>query len=238
MKQNKRFILLVVMVLLANCLFAGLASAADATGLYLAAKAGNGMSIMDESSYTKSISIGHLNGSAILDGSQAANAMEVKFEKFTDLSGQKTSSDSVIQMNYTTESGADVAGFVVSVADTTVAKITKVDSTLQYNVVYDNGATAVTTGAAVVIQPLKIGSTKVTVTAIQDASDLQNTKYAGTGKSKTFTLNIVKKTVSSMNLVLNGAKNEVTVGSSISIGALTGAVLQAVPVAWTVLLML
>jgi uncharacterized protein YjdB len=218
MKQNKRFILLVVMVLLANCLFAGLASAATGVNpvkaIYVMEKNASKITLTSAKEYTKTISDGNLDANGNLATEQS---LTLKFEEITNVASLTPSDDKNVYVAYETESGSTTYGFKVTSSDPSVIYIDggKLDGTVAK-------VSDPTTTTALNFRVRKFGSSTITVTAFKDADDYAKDNYqGGAGKSASFTLTVAK--LAPTNISLKAGKESYEVGASLSAGILAGA---------------
>jgi hypothetical protein len=102
MKQNKRFILLVAIVLLASCLFAGLASAADVQNVYVRPTHWDGKAGTSMSSYVKTVSAGYISdGKVTADGTVYLRIVDAGNSTYDVTSVGDSGKDGLITVAYT-----------------------------------------------------------------------------------------------------------------------------------------
>jgi hypothetical protein len=225
MKQNKRFILLVVMVLLANCLFAGLASAAtQANKLYVIARDYDGISLSSASEVVFEVGkSGYDTSSGALKkdfkGEQIGKGIEFAFTAITsgNASTAPKSTGDKINVAYTEQDATESSktlGFVIKTSDSSVValaggKEVTTDSTIAY---FEVGSTSSVTAVF-----KKIGSATITITAVNGSVDAdRELKVRGNGNSVSFKATLKKAAIKSV--VLLSKKYEYTVGDSIAYG--------------------
>jgi hypothetical protein len=226
MKQNKRFILLVVMVLLANCLFAGLASAAtekQVNKLYVMATDNDGFTLTSASEIATEVGYG-TTGATYNKDTGALNSdvgpFSFQFSTLNDTTKKEKSLDggNVVKVTY---SETDVAesngtlGFVIKTSDASVVALSAygpaevtTDSTIAYQPKY---------GGHVEYKFKKLGSATITITAVNGPVDAaRELKVRGNGNSVSFKATLNKAAINS--IVLRNAKSEYTVGTTITYG--------------------
>jgi uncharacterized protein YjdB len=186
MKQNKRFILLVVMVLLANCLFAGLASAADPQNIYARPANYDGTSNPTTSSFTKSVSSGDISGDKVIgNGGVTINLVDAIHDPSLDVA----STNGNIVVAYTFPKGT---------ASSSQANKWKITTNNESKVALTGTVSGndVTAAAGITANILDKAGTSLTL-AIAD----ENGKFDTTGaKSISFTLKAAVKAPTALSL--------------------------------------
>jgi uncharacterized protein YjdB len=213
MKQNKRFILLVVMVLLANCLFAGLASAATGPIAQIVVMSENPSKVSPQSASELVYAVGtdKLNSDGTLVSEQNGTIVFTTAATYTAKASKMTGAPQVEV--FAELSTGNHYGFKVETSDPAVVRINngKVDGTVVQIPATETTAT---------FTLYKTGSSTITITAYASQSDYDKKYNGGTGASVSFTLKVAKAAPSA--IVVKAGKEKYTVGKSLSAGLLSG----------------
>jgi uncharacterized protein YjdB len=221
MKQNKRFLLLVVMVLLANCLFAGLATAevSKVTGLYVVDPNYDGITLTSASEIKLTVPAAQVASDGTLNNTIPLwlNFQQITAGNKGSLEKSDPKNREVMVAYVSTETAGEVA-FVVSTEDTAKATVLGGDKRTGEKAAGAKMAIdPASTYSSLYLNVKKTGTVKITIAAIDnDAAWNRDIAAAGGTKSVTFTVNVVKQGASKVSLFTKSKNLEYTVGDSVS----------------------
>jgi hypothetical protein len=215
MKQNKRFILLVVMVLLANCLFAGLASAAwhdtFVSAIYAPQKAQFAYDRTAVDPYGNFYGDGTY-GNIWLNLSRVTSPTAGYYNDW--LNGGDI--DAFYMHNDRTETGNNIA-FLVTSSDASVLAVNG-NGVCYVGDDYDADGNYLGTGGSIALIPKKLGEAVITITAGVVVERGYGTAVQYTGVSTSFPVKLVQDTASQVILVKKPIAQNYKVGDSITAG--------------------